>query len=98
MNSLLETITDMGNMSNQLIATDLLILSKNGIQNYAIAITETDSPEIRAVLRKQLDDAIAQHEKIIDYMIKNEFYHPNNLDVQLIVDMNTADKALKVTK
>ena len=43
------------------IATDLLLSAKNGVRTYAVALTETATPEVRKVLKKQLDKAIELH-------------------------------------
>lgn len=43
MNGLIETLTGMDKMTDQVIATDFLISAKSGVQNYAVAITETTS-------------------------------------------------------
>lgn len=65
MNGLIESLTGMSKMTDQVIATDFLISAKSGVQNYAVAITESISLEVRAVLKKQLQDAIQTHEKNI---------------------------------
>lgn len=97
MNALIESLTGMNKMTDQVIATDFLISAKSGVQNYAIAITETTSPEIRAALKKQLKDAIITHEKISNYMMKNGYYHAYDLQEQFKLDMETTDTALNLT-
>ena len=72
--------------------------TKSCVRNYAIALTETASPEIRSVLRRHLNDAIMQHDKLTDYMIKNEYYLPNDINEQISVDLDTSDTALNLTK
>lgn len=66
----------MGGMTDQVIATDFLISAKEGVRNYAVAITETATPELKAVLRAQLNDAIATHDKITAYMIARKLSSP----------------------
>ncbi|WP_207725219.1 spore coat protein [Clostridium saccharobutylicum] len=85
-------------MTDQVIATDFLISAKSGVQNYAVAITETTSPEVRLVLRKQLEDAIVTHDKISNYMMEKGYYHAYNMQEQLKVDINTTDVALNLVK
>jgi similar to spore coat protein len=41
MNQLIQNMIGMGGMSDQIIATDFLISAKEGVRNYAVAITET---------------------------------------------------------
>jgi similar to spore coat protein len=45
------------------LKTICMTTAKSGVRNYAIAITEKTNIEVRNVLRKQLKDAIATHEK-----------------------------------
>jgi len=96
MNVILESLTGMNKMSDQVIATDFLISAKSGVRNYSIALTETYSPELRAALRKHLNDAINTHETIANYMMKKGYYHAYNLDEQYKVDMQVTDTALKL--
>jgi similar to spore coat protein len=96
MNSLIESLTGMNKMSDQVIATDFLLAAKTGIRNYSVAITETASPEIKAALRQQLGDAIATHETITNYMIKKGYYHPYDPQEQFTVDMQVTETALNL--
>lgn len=98
MNPIIESLTGMDKMSDQVIATDFLISAKNGVINYTMALTEAATPEIRAVLRKQLNEAIATHEVIANYMMKNGYYHVYNPQEQFKVDIQTTDMALSLTQ
>lgn len=98
MNGLMESLTGMNKMTDQVIATDFLISAKSGVQNYAVAITETTSPEVRVILKKQLQDAIVTHEKISRYMEKKGYYNPYDMNEQYKVDMKTTDTALNLTE
>jgi similar to spore coat protein len=98
MNQLIQNLMGMGGMTDQVIATDFLISAKAGIRNYAVAITETGTPELKTALREQLNTAIATHEKITNYMIARGFYHPHDLTEQLQVDLTITDTALKLAQ
>jgi similar to spore coat protein len=98
MNSIIESFTGMNKLSDQVIATDFLISAKNAVINFSVALTEVISPEVRVVLRKQLNDAIATHEIISNYMMKKGYYHAYDLQEQFKVDMQTTDIALKLTE
>ncbi|OES43452.1 spore coat protein [Domibacillus iocasae] len=78
------------------IATDFLITAKAGVRNLAVAITETATPEVKKILRRELDNAIDTHDKIAQYMIENEMYHAYDLDEQVTHDLEKADKALAI--
>jgi similar to spore coat protein len=94
MNTLLEKITGMDKMTDQVIATDFLMSSKSGIQNYAVAITETMTPELRVALIKQLNDMITAHEAISDYVMKKGYYSAYDIQEQYRIDLQAADTAL----
>jgi similar to spore coat protein len=98
MNQLIQNMIGMGGMSDQIIATDFLISAKGGVRNYAVAITETATPELRAELREQLRTAILTHEKISNYMIAKGFYHPDELRAQLLVDLTASNTALNLAE
>jgi similar to spore coat protein len=98
MNQIIQNITGMGGMTDQVIATDFLISSKAGVWNYAIAITETATPELKSALREQLNVAIATHEKITNYMIVKGYYHPHDLSEQLQVDLTMSATALDLAQ
>ncbi|MGN7118499.1 spore coat protein [Lysinibacillus odysseyi] len=80
------------------IASDLLITAKAGVRNLAVAITETATPSVKKLLRRELDHAIDLHDKIAQYMIKNEMYHAYDLDEQMQHDLEKADNALDLLK
>lgn len=98
MNALIESLTGMNKMSDQVIATDFLIAAKSGVRNYAIALTETTNPEVRNILRKQLKDAISTHEKIFNYMMERGYYNPYDVEQQFEIDMTTTETALNLAE
>jgi similar to spore coat protein len=98
MNQFIQNIMGMGGITDQVIATDLLIAAKSGVHNYAVAITEAATPELRAALKEQLFAAIDTHEAISNYMVARGFYHPYNLWEQLNVDLTTTDTALNLAE
>ena len=93
---ILQNIAGLGDITEQVIATDFLISAKAGVQNYAVAISETVSPQVREVLRKQLDTAIRTHEKIFRYMQKKGYYNAEDPAEQIKIDMNAAENVLNI--
>ncbi|MER2006032.1 MAG: spore coat protein [Psychrobacillus sp.] len=89
---------EMAMIDDLAIATDLLITSKAAVRNLATAITETATPSIKKLLRRELDTAIDTHDKIAQYMIKNEMYHAYDLNEQMEHDLEKADIALNLAK
>ncbi len=94
MNQFVQNMTGMGGMTDQVIATDFLIAAKTGIKNYALALSETSNPEVREMLRTHLNKAIDTHQEITDYMVSKGYYHPQNVQEQLKVDLQATDTAL----
>ncbi|WP_338471541.1 spore coat protein [Niallia sp. XMNu-256] len=90
----LNTLKDI--IDDQTIATDLLLSSKSGVRSLAIAITETATPEIKKVLKSELDTAIDLHDKIAQYMIEKEMYHAYDIEEQVSQDLKNAKEALKI--
>lgn len=84
------------NMTEQVIATDFLLSTKTAIKNYAAALAETATPEVRNTLHRQFDAAIATHDKIFNYMMKKGYYHAYNPQEQIKVDMQAADTAVQL--
>jgi len=83
-------------INDQTIATDLLLSSKSGVRSLAVAITETATPEVKKVLKKELETAINLHDKIAQYMIDNEMYHAYDLKEQVSQDLKNAEEALEI--
>lgn len=96
MNTIVENLTGMNVMTDQVIATDLLIAAKSGVKSLSIALTETATPEVRAVLKKQLDQAIMTHEQITNYMMDKGWYKPYDVQEQLKLDFQNAQTALNI--
>ncbi|AJE51778.1 spore coat protein [Paenibacillus polymyxa] len=95
MNILLEHLTGLNILTDQVIAADFLNTAKSGVRNYAMAVTEAGTPEIKAMLTKQLDEAIDMHEQISTYMIERGWYHPWNVNEQLSMELQNINTALQ---
>ncbi|WP_342419110.1 spore coat protein [Paenibacillus sp. FSL H8-0168] len=95
MNTLLEHLTGLNTLTDQVIAADFLNAAKSGVRNYAMAVTEAGTPEIKEILTKQLDEAIDTHEQISTYMIERGWYHPWNVKEQLSMDLQNINTALQ---
>ncbi|MFT4415241.1 spore coat protein [Fredinandcohnia humi] len=87
---------DERRLDNAFYAGDLLAFAKTAVRNYAIAITETATPQLRNVLTKQLQKAILNHAKVYNYMYKNGYYPSYDLEKLLTNDVALAKKALSM--
>ncbi|GED60019.1 spore coat protein [Brevibacillus formosus] len=97
MTGILQSLAGMGGLTDQVIAMDFLISAKSGVRNYAMALTETGTPEIKATLTKHLEEAIDLHEKISLYMIERGWYHPWNVTEQIQLDQQNIQTALNLS-
>ncbi|MDQ0228952.1 spore coat protein [Metabacillus malikii] len=96
MNDMMQNMSGMSAMTEQVVATDFLISAKSGVKNLAMAITETSTPEVRETLKQYLNDAIDTHEQIFNYMVNKGYYHPKDIAEQLNVDLNAAQTAMNL--
>ena len=98
MAGIIQNISGMGDMTEQVIATDLLISTKSAIKNYAAAISEINSPQLTQTLRKQLDDTINLHQKISTYMMQRGYYNAYDPPAQISMDREASDTVLNIDK
>lgn len=73
-----------------------LLNAKSGVRNCAFALTEAASPEVRTVLRNELNNAIRMHEEVSTLMIQKGWFHPVNLEKQFQMDMETSTTASQI--
>ncbi len=95
MNTIIERLTGMNTLTDQVIAMDFLIAAKTGVRNYAIAVTEAVTPEVKATLTKHLEEAIDMHERIMLYMMERGQYHPWNVNEQIQLDLKNINTSLQ---
>lgn len=86
----------MPELADMTFAMDFLVRAKEGVRNTAFALTETVSQEARAVLRKQLHEAIALHQEIAELMIRKKWFHPYELKEQYQLDQLSAWNTIKI--
>ncbi|MFX3622680.1 MAG: spore coat protein [Ectobacillus sp.] len=77
-------------------AGDLLGAAKAAVRNYAAAITETATPELRAVLTRHILGTVRWHEEIYNFMHKRGYYPAYNLNQMLANDVKNAQTVLKI--
>ncbi|WP_309119474.1 spore coat protein [Paenibacillus sp.] len=95
MNIILEKLTGLGSLTDQVVAMDFLNTVKSGVRNYAMAVTDTVTPEIKTILSRQLEELIDLHERVATYAAEKGIYHPWNVTEQIEVDLNHIEMALK---
>ncbi|MCY7872050.1 spore coat protein [Bacillus spizizenii] len=83
-------------LADTTFAMDFLIRVKEGVRNTAVALTETASPDVRVLLRKQLMQGIAMHQEITELMISKKWFHPYELSEQYKLDQLSAKNTIMV--
>lgn len=83
-------------LADTTFAMDFLIRAKEGVRNIAVALTETSSPDLRALLRKQLMQGIAMHQEITDLTIEKKWFHPHDLKEQYQLDQLSAKNTIMI--
>lgn len=86
----------MPNLADSAFALDFLLSAKNGVIFCAKAISETASPEVRALFVRQLTEGLALHEEIASLMMEKGWFHPYQLNEQFQLDMKSADTTVKI--
>ncbi|MGY3716615.1 spore coat protein [Sutcliffiella cohnii] len=81
---------------NGFYAGDFLAFAKSAVRNYSVAITETATPQLRAVLKKQLNGAVDTHAKVFYYMYERSIYPSYDLNQLLQNDVELANKAISM--
>lgn len=94
MNQIVENMTGMNKLSDQVIASDLLIFAKTGVKTYASAITESATPEVRNLLKKQLDEAISFQEQVGSLMMKKGWYDAYDMNKQIEMDLTQSQNTI----
>lgn len=97
-NDFLDPINSVGmpNLADSAFALDFSLSVKTGVLYCAMALSETASQEVRAVLRSQLTEALALHQEIAGLMMEKGWLHPYQLNEQFQLDMKSADTMVKI--
>lgn len=89
---------NMPELADMTFATDFLLRAKEGVRNTTIALTEAVSPDVRALLRTQLQQGIALHQEITDLMVRKKWFHPYQFSEQYQLDCLSADNTVEISK
>ncbi|MBN8252839.1 spore coat protein [Priestia flexa] len=70
--------------------------AKSGIRNYAFAVTESGTPEVKEILTHHLVEALDMHEQISSYMVEKGWYHAWDTNEQISLDFDNINTALNL--
>ncbi|KLU54874.1 MULTISPECIES: spore coat protein [Paenibacillus] len=87
---------NMPEMADMTFAMDFLLRAKEGVRNLSIALTETASPDVRALLHTHLKQGIAMHQEISELMIRKKWFHPYELNEQYQLDQLSAKNTVMI--
>lgn len=94
MNTFIERLMGVDTLTDQIVAMDLLMSAKTGIKLYAVAATESATPELRATFERHLFEAIEMHAKMTEYAMERGFYHPYDEQEQFRLERTNVTTAL----
>ncbi|MRX71893.1 spore coat protein [Bacillus lacus] len=86
----------MPELADTTLALEFLLMTKTAVRNTAIALTETATPALRKLLKKQLDLAIDLHEETSNFMISKGWLHPYEVTDQFKLDKKSVEAALMI--
>lgn len=92
----IENSEGMPELADSTLALEFLLTIKNGIRNTAVAITETATPELRAVYRNLIEEGLELHKEVSNFMIKKGWLHPYNFADQYKLDLKSVEGALMI--
>ena len=98
MNDYLDPINSVGmpEQADSALALDLLLTAKETIRNYAVAITESASPEVRITIQNQMEVAIDYHTDVSELLMKKKWFYPYDLAEQQILDIKASQTAIDI--
>jgi similar to spore coat protein len=85
-------------MTDQVIASDLLVYAKAAVTAYASAASASSTPTVRSLLRKQLDQAFSFREQVDAYMTERGWRDASDLREQLKSDDELTQNTLNLLK
>jgi similar to spore coat protein len=92
------TETALSRVTDQVIASDLLIYAKTAVKTYSSAIAESSTPVLRNLLRKHLEQALAFQEQVASYVADRGWYNAYDAGEQLKSDAELTQNTLNLLK
>ncbi|KRF43491.1 spore coat protein [Paenibacillus sp. Soil787] len=90
------TATIQQTLTDQTIASDMLITAKASIKDIATALSEAATPQVRTLLKQQFDMAVSSHEQLSNFMMSKGWYNPFNIKQQIQTDIQNANTVLNL--
>ena len=77
LDTLFGTNDDQDKMTERDIVNDMLKDSKFALNTLIIAITESNNPQVRQVLKQEFNLALEKHFRLADMVLERDWYHPH---------------------
>ena len=94
--NIVQSLAGLGVLTEQVIASDLLLDDDDTICALSQALTEATTPAVRTALAQHLQTALTAQERITNYMLGKGYCNAVNPQEQLRLDMQAADQILTV--
>jgi similar to spore coat protein len=88
----------LNQLTDQVMAFDLLISAKMGVLLLSRALTEASTPDVRIMLKKFLDQAADHTAQIGAYIADKGWVKPDDMKDQLTADAKKAQETLDMLK
>ncbi len=92
--NLIQSLTGLGMLTEQVIAADCLQDTGDAAVCWARALTEATTPAVRLLLRQQLDATLTAQERLLNYTLGKGYCNPVSPQEQLRMDMQAADRTM----
>ncbi len=89
---------NLNQLTDQVMAFDLLISAKTGVGMLSRALTEAATPDVRIMLKRHLEQAADYAEQVGAYIADRGWVKPGDLKDQLTVDAIKAQETLELLK
>lgn len=93
-----DTAPGVNQLTDQVIASDLLISANTGVTIVARAITAASTPDIRIMLSRQLEQATAFQEQIGAYIADRGWVKAGDMKAQLELDVKKTQETLDMLR
>lgn len=92
------TTGNLNQLTDQVMAFDLMASAKAGVIIFAQALTGATTPDVRIMLNKHLGQAITFQEQVGAYIANRGWYDATDLKGQLAIDAKKAQETLDLLK
>ncbi len=89
---------NLNQLTDNVITFELMISAKTGVNLLVRALMEASTPDVRIMLKKHLEQAVAFAEQIAAYIADRGWVKPDDLKSQITADAKKAQETLDMLK